>query len=138
MAKGRKKLEMWQGFLAGSLLSLGIYLLGLLLLTLLVVKGALAEEGMCPAVAALCLLSALAGGALCAHRPVWGPLPSAMLCAVLFAGLLAVVGILCWEEGIAWTGHGGILMLCSLTGGLLAGVLGRGGRKKKKRKIGAL
>lgn len=93
---------------------------------------------MFPAVTALCLLSALAGGALCARRPVWGPLPSAMLCAALFAGLLAVVGILCWEEGIAWTGHGGILMLCSLTGGLLAGVLGRGGRKKKKRKIGAL
>ena len=46
--------------------------------------------------------------------------------------------LICWEEGIAGTGHGGILMLCSLTGGLLAGVLGRGGRKKKKRKIGAL
>ncbi len=138
MGKGKKQSPNELIFLKGLLLSFGIYLLGQLLVTLLVVKGALAEEGMFPAVAALCLLSALAGGALCARRPVWGPLPSAMLCAALFASLLAVVGILCWEEGIAWTGHGGILMLCSLTGGLLAGVLGRGGRKKKKRKIGAL
>ena len=30
MAKGRKKLAVWQGFLAGGLLSLGVYLLGLM------------------------------------------------------------------------------------------------------------
>ena len=37
MAKGRKKLAMWQGFLAGALLTLGVYLLGLSILTLLLV-----------------------------------------------------------------------------------------------------
>lgn len=138
MGKGKKQSPNGLVFLKGLFLSLGIYLLGLLLVTLLVVKGALTEGGMFPAVAALCLLAALTGGTLCARRPVWGPLPSAMMCAVLFAGILAAAGILCWEEGIAWTGHGGILVLCALAGGLLAGVLGGGRRKKKKRRAGTL
>lgn len=138
MGKGKKQSPNGLVFLKGVILSLGIYLLGQLLATLLVVKGALAEEGMFPAVAALCVLSSLAGGILCARRPVWGPLPSAMMCAVLFAGILAAVGILCWEEGITWSGHGGILVLCALTGGLLAGLLGGGRRKKKRRKTVAL
>lgn len=138
MGKGKKQPPNGLVFLKGLFLSFGIYLLGLLLVTLLVVKGVLGEEGIFPAVAALCLLAALAGGFLCARRPVWGPLPSAMLCAVLFAGILTAAGVLCWEEGIAWTGHGGILILCALAGGLLAGVLGSGRRKKKKRKLAAL
>ena len=138
MSKGKKQSPHTLIFLKGLLLSFGIYLLGQLLVTLLVVKGALREEGMFPAVAALCLLSALAGGFLCARRPVWGPLPSAMMCAVLFAGILAAMGILCWGEGITWLGQGGILILCALAGGLLAGLSGRGHRKKKRRKIAAL
>lgn len=138
MGKGKKQAPNGLIFLKGLSLSLGIYLLGQLLVTLLVVKGALAEEGMFPAVAALCLLAALAGGMLCARRPKWGPLPSAMLCVVLFAGVLAAVGILSWGEGITWMGHGGILMLCTLVGGLLAGILGGRAPKKKRRKIGSL
>lgn len=138
MGKGKKQSPNGMVFLEGLCLSFGIYLLGQLLVTLLVVKGALGEEAVFPAVAALCLLAALAGGALCARRPVWGPLPSAMMCAVLFSGILAAAGVLCWGEGIAWTGHGGILILCALAGGLLGGALGNGTRKKRRRKIGAL
>ena len=138
MGKGKKQSPDGLVFLKGLLLSFGVYLLGQMLITLLVVKGVLGEEGMFPAVAALCLLAALAGGFLCARQPVWGPLPSALLCTVLFAGVLSAVGILCWEEGVAWTGHGGILVLCTLAGGLLAGVLGGGQKKKKKRKGGLL
>lgn len=138
MGKGKKQSPNGLVFLKGLFLSLGIYLLGQLLVTLLVVKGILEEKGMFPAVAVLCLLAALAGGFLCTRRPVWGALPSAMLCAALFAAVLAAVGILCWEEGISWTGQGGILMLCALAGGLLAGLLGSGHRKKKHRKMMAL
>lgn len=138
MGKGKKQSPNGLVFLKGLSLSFGIYLLGQLLVTLLVIKGALREEGIFAAVAALCLLAALAGGTLCARRPVWGPLPSAVMCAVLFSSILAAAGILCWGEGIAWTGHGGILMLCALAGGLLGGVLGGGAKKRKRRKIGSL
>lgn len=136
MGKGRKRTPSMLVFLKGLLLSLGVYLPGLLLAALLAVKGVLREEGLFPAVAVLCILAALAGGFLCARRPVWGPLPSAMVCAVLFAGILAAVGILCWEDGITWSGHGGVLVLCALAGGLLAGILGSG--RKRRRKVGSL
>lgn len=138
MGKGKKQAPSGLIFLKGLLLAFAVYLPGQLLITLLVVKGAVGEESLFPAVAAVCLVAALAGGFLCARRPVWGPLPSAMMCAVLFAGILTAAGILCWEKGINWTGHGGLLVLCALAGGLTAGVLGGGHRKKKKRKIGAL
>lgn len=138
MGKGRKQSSNGMVFLKGLLLSFGIYLGGQLLVTLLVLKGGLSEAGMFPAVAALCLLAALAGGFLCARKAAWGPLPGAMLFAVLFSGILAAVGILCWGEGIAWTGHGGVLLLCALGGSLAAGLLGGSRKKKRKRKLGAL
>lgn len=138
MGKGKKRAPSMTVFLKGLLLSLGVYLPGLLLTALLAVKGVLREEGIFPAVAVLCLLAALAGSVLCARQPVWGPLPSAMACAALFAGVLAAVGILSWGDGITWSGHGGILLLCALAGGLLAGILGSGRGQKRRRKVGAL
>lgn len=134
MGKGKKQAPDRLILLKGVLLAFGVYLPGQLLVALLAVKGVLREGSLFPAVAALCLLAALAGGLLCARRPIWGALPSAMLCAAVFAGMLAAVGILCWEGGITWTGHGGILMLCALAGGLLGGVLGSGQKRKKKRR----
>lgn len=138
MSKGKKQSPNGLVFLKGLFLSMGIYLLGQLLVTLLVVRGILEEAGMFPAIAVLCLLASLTGGFFCAKRPVWGALPSAVLCAVLFAAVLAAVGILSWEEGISWMGHGGILMLCALAGGLLGGLLGSGCKRKKHRKMAAL
>ena len=128
MGKGKKQAPSGLIFLKGLLLAFAVYLPGQLLITLLVVKGAVGEESLFPAVAAVCLVAALAGGFLCARRPVWGALPS----------VLTAIGILCWEEGITWTGRGGILLLCALAGGLLAGALGQGSRRKKKRKLKAL
>ena len=120
----------WSVFLIGDLVSLGTYLLGQLLLTLLVVKGVLPEGRLFPAVAVSCVLAALAGALLCALRPMWGPLPSALLCGVLFAGTIASIGALCWE-GIDWMGSW-ILLACALGGAALAGALG-GGRRKRRR-----
>lgn len=128
MAKGRKKVAAWQGFLAGSLLSLGVYLLGLLLMTALLVRGALPEGGSFPAVAVLCALSALAGGVLTVRltrRRMSGVLTSAVF---LFALVLAGLGF--WEE-IAWLGHGGVLLLCGLAGGLLAGAAAPKARRRR-------
>lgn len=138
MGKGKKQTPSGLVFLKGVSMSLGIYLLGQLLVTLLVVKGVLEENGMFPAVAVLCLLASFVGGFFCARRPMWGALPNALLCSVLFAAVLAAVGILCWEEGISWLGQGGILLLCAFAGGLLAGLAGGGHRKKRRRKMAAL
>nr|WP_325178907.1 hypothetical protein [uncultured Oscillibacter sp.] len=129
MAKGRKKLAMWQGFLAGGLLTLGVYLLGLSILTLLLVKGILSEGGSFPMVAALCTLAALSGGLLTVRLTLWRA--GGALTAALFLSVLLLAGLGFWEE-IAWLGRGGILLLCGLAGGLLAGVAGPGKRRRRK------
>lgn len=138
---GKTKKQAPDGFILfkGLLLSLGVYLLGQLLVALLVIKGILAENNMFPVIAVLAVLAAGAGGLFCSRRPIWGTLPSAMACAALFACVLAVIGILCWDT-VTWTGHGGALLLCVLSGGLLAGLLGgsRKGKGTHKRKIAVL
>lgn len=129
MAKGRKKLAAWQGFLAGGLLSLGVYLLGLLFLALLLVKGALSEGGSFPMVAALCVLACLAGGLLTVRLTHWRA--GGVLTAAAFLCVLLLAGLGFWEE-ITWLGQGGVLLLCGLAGGLLAGVAGPKKRRRRK------
>ena len=120
---------MWQGFLAGGLLTLGVYLLGLSILTRLLVKGILSEGGSFPMVAALCTLAALSGGLLTVRLTLWRA--GGALTAALFLSVLLLAGLGFWEE-IAWLGRGGILLLCGLAGGLLAGVAGPGKRRRRK------
>lgn len=129
MSKGKKQKPAWQGLLAGSLLTLGVYLAGLLLLTLLLVKGVLSEGGAFPAVAALLALAALAGGVLAVRLTGW---PSGgVLSAAAVLAALALAGLGIWEEA-AWLGRGGILILCGLAGGVLAGAAGRKKRRRRK------
>ena len=54
MGNGRKQTALWLVFVEGAALSLGIYLLLTVLLSALVVKAVLPEEGSFPAVAASC------------------------------------------------------------------------------------
>ena len=130
----RKDTAAWAVVAQGLALTAGIYLAGILLLTLLLVRGALPESGAYPVLAVVCLAAALGGGFLCARRSRWGTLPSALLCAGLFAGILAAVGVLLWREDVLWLGQGGGLLLCALAGGLLAGLLAvRRPRRKRRR-----
>ena len=113
-------------------MSVIVYLAAILLLALLVVKGAVPERAAFPAVAVLCLLGTLSGGVVTARRTPWGPLSAALLNTALFAAVLLVVGLACWPDGIG--SRGVILLLCALGGGLAAGLLGgrRGRRRKRK------
>ena len=61
MGNGRKQTALWLVFVEGAALSLGIYLLLTVLLSALVVKAVLPEEGSFPAVAASCCLASFAG-----------------------------------------------------------------------------
>ena len=133
MAKGKKKrTAAGVVLLQGTAVSVIVYLAGILLLALLVVKGAVPERTAFPAVAVLCLLGTLSGGVVTARRTPWGPLSAALLNTALFAAVLLVVGLACWPDGIG--SRGVILLLCALGGGLAAGLLGgrRGRRRKRK------
>ena len=133
MAKGKKRrTAAGVVLLQGAAVSVIVYLAGVLLLALLVVKGAVPERAAFPAVAVLCLLGTLSGGVVTARRTPWGPLSAALLNTALFAAVLLVVGLTCWPDGIG--SRGVILLLCALGGGLAAGLLsGRRGRRRKRK-----
>jgi hypothetical protein len=102
------------------------------LLAGLLTKGMVPMSVSTGGTAALCGVAVLVGGLLAADSP-WGPLPSALLHAALFAIVLIGVGAACWQ-GIDWTGHGGMLLVCVLVGGGLAGLLsGRRGRRRRRK-----
>ena len=133
MAKGKKRrTAAGVVLLQGAAVSVIVYLAGILLLALLVVKGAVPERAAFPAVAVLCLLGTRSGGVVTARRTPWGPLSAALLNTALFAAVLLVVGLACWPDGIG--SRGVILLLCALGGGLAAGLLsGRRGRRRKRK-----
>ena len=133
MGKGGKaRPAPWRGVLRGTLAAIVLYLIGTALLALLIVNGTVPEAMMFPVTAVLCVLSALCGGLLAG--PMLPPLPGAMAVAACFDGVLLAVGAACWQ-GVTWMGHGGILLLSVLGGGLLSGILAgsrRGRRRKRK------
>lgn len=78
-------------------------------------------------VAVLCVLSALAGGVAAVRLTRWKM--GGLLTAAAFLSVLVLLGLGFWEE-VAWLGHGGILLLCGLAGGLLAGAAGPRARRR--------
>lgn len=134
MGNGRKQTALWLVFVEGAALSLGIYLLLTVLLSALVVKAVLPEEGSFPAVAASCCLASFAGAMLSVRCSSWGSLASAMVSAAGFLLAVVAVALLCWQQ-ITWLGRGGVLLLCGAGGGLLAGLLGGRRRKRKRRPV---
>ena len=80
-----------------------------------------------PAVAALCALSALAGGVLSVRLTGWPA--GGVLSAAAVLAVLALAGLGIWEEV---AGRGGVLLLCGLAGGLLAGGPVRKKRRRRK------
>lgn len=133
MGKGKKQEAVWMVLLRGCLLSLGGYLAGLLLLAFLMVKGSIPENAAFPITAALCMLAVLLGGLSAIRKTPWSTLSSGFMYAMVFMAALIVIGFACWQE-IVLGSHGWILLLSVLIGGILAGVLGGGRRKRRKRK----
>lgn len=131
MSKQTKKHPFGIELFWGSGLALGLYLTGLMLLTLFAVRGGISDTF--PAVAVLCFASSLVGGLTVARRLPWGTLPSALLVSACFTGTLVLVG-LSFPSGLTLTGKGGGLLLCALSGGIAAGLLSS--RKKVRRKHG--
>lgn len=129
--KGKAKAP-WVLCLWGGGAAIGSYLLGMLLLTLLMMKGVVPEEKGFAFIACFCVLSALLGGWI-SSRSAWGPLPGALAVTALFAAVLTFSGI-CWEEPVCRTGEGWILLGCMLGGGVLAGLLCASGKNHRRRK----
>lgn len=124
MGNGRKQTALWLVFVEGAALSLGIYLLLTVLLSALVVKAVLPEEGSFPAVAASCCLASFAGAMLSVRRSSWGSLASAMVSAAGFLLAVVAVALLCWQQ-ITWLGRGGVAAAVRRRRGTSGGPAGR-------------
>lgn len=117
------------GPLLGTAMALGIYLLGLLAAAWLLVRGTLPESTAFPVTAGLCAAASFIGGTVSARQMAIGSLPAALLTVGCFVLVLLAAAFGVWQN-IACTVQSGGLLLCALTGGLVAGLLG--GRKRRK------
>lgn len=125
-----KNKSAWKGLLTGLLVTAVVNFAGILLTTLLVMRGTLGEEQTFPLLAAAALFSAFCGG-LAAGRGTLG-FGGACLNAGGFCLLLIMICLSTWDEMI--TSRGLLILAMVLAGGLLSGaVCGKSGKRQRKR-----
>lgn len=128
--RGTNAVQMATGVALGGLLALGVELMILLLGALAVSKGILKEDAAPQLTAAACVLGCLAGGLLaCARwksRRLLGGLATGAVCFLL----ILAVGLL-MSDSLKLGAQALIELAGCLCGGTLAGLLGRGRKKKR-------
>lgn len=127
MAKGK-----WgKALVLGGLLSLGIWLLWQMGLALLAVKSVLPESALAPGRWAGAFLAAFVGGRHAVQRGGLGTLVAALAATAVFLGMAALLGFLIFGELSFGGASLGVLAGMGL-GGLAAGMLPLGGKRRKK------
>ena len=128
--QGTNAVQMATGVALGGLLALGVELVILLLGSVAVSNGILKETAALQLTAAACVLGCFGGGLLaCARwksRRVLGGLATGMVCYLL----ILAVGLLMSDDLVLGT-QALIELAGCLCGGALAGLLGRGRKKKR-------
>ena len=125
-----KNKSAWKGLLTGLLVTAVVNFVGILLTTLLVMRGTLGEEQTFPLLAAAALFSAFCGG-LAVGRGTLG-FGGACLNAGGFCLLLIMICLSTWDEMI--TSRGLLILAMVLAGGLLSGtVCGKSRKHQRKR-----
>ena len=127
MAKGK-----WGKALAlGGLLSLGIWLFWQMGLALLAVRSVLPESALTPGQWVGAFLAAFVGSRFAVRRSGLGTLVAALAAAAVFAGMAVLLGFLIFGEPCFGGQSLGVLAGMGL-GGLAAGLLPLGGKRRKK------
>ena len=132
-ATRRKSGGLWAAVARGAALSLVLWVCGVGALTGVMTAGGVGESGTFSVLSALTALASFVGGFLAARSAPWGSLTLSLLVTVAFLVVLLRLGLSLWRE-IAWTGHGGTLILWSVIGGVAAGILGRPRPKRRSRR----
>ncbi len=118
------------GILAGAVIALLLTVMLTLLLTVLVSSGRVGEERESDLVAVSALIAAAAGTAAARHRNKGYALIGGISVAMVNIILRLLLTLL---EGKPLTGAFISISLATLVGGLVAGLIGARGRKRKKR-----
>lgn len=127
-----KKKPAWRSCLLGLALTALLYLVGILAITLLTVRGIVGEERTFLILAFLALVSVFIGSLIAGAGKAGAG--GSLLCAALFCLLLLMVCLGLWDGGL--TQRGLILLGIVLTGGASAALLRRKvGKKSGKRLV---
>ena len=126
-----KNKSAWKRLLTGLLVTAAVNFAGILLTTLLVMRGTLGEEQTFPLLAAAALASAFCGG-LAVGRGTLG-FGGACLNAVGFDLLLIVICLSTWDEMI--TSRALLILAAVLAGGLLSGAVCGKSRKRQRKRL---
>lgn len=133
MKKGTKQPNIGVVLLKSTGLSLGGYLLGILLMAFGAVRTNVRDTVLFSVMAGICILSSFLGGTLAARRLPWGTLPSALLGTGCYGMIMMLVGLCAWDQ-LSVSGRGGVLLLCVIAGGAIAGLAGSRKKVHRKRK----
>lgn len=126
-----KKSSLWKTLAVSLIVTAAVYGVGVLLVTLLTLRGVLGEERIFSALAVLALLTSLIGG-LTAGQGKAGPRGS-LANTGLFAGFLTLLCLGLWQKV---TSQGCILLAALLLGGLAAAAIrGKVGKHPGRRLV---
>lgn len=125
-----KKTAGWSRLWLGTAVSLGVYLLGVLVIALLMIKGLWAPEKAGLMLSVWLMLSAACGSMVALRIKYGTPIVRCLLQGGALLLAMFAVGYLCWE-GMVWNRVNIALVLCALLGSLLPGFFA--GRKRRKR-----
>lgn len=129
---GAKLVRYMSSVLLGGAAALLICVTLLFICALAIAAGWLSEQGMMQYTLASCVIGCLLGGLYAVFRCRSKTLIVGICVGAVFFLLLLTVGLLLYP-GMSLENQGAELACAGLAGGALAGVLG-GGRKKKKRR----
>ena len=133
MAKSKDKTRRgWTVLLWGGMAAMWLYLAGILLLALLLVKGYVPEWVERVVLYGLGFAAAAVGGGVVSKRSELAAFPATMLSTVVFLASVVLVGAVMWPETF-WSGECVIPVCAILAGGVFAGIwcAGRGKRRKR-------
>ena len=139
MAKSKDKTRQgWTVLLWGGMAAMWLYLAGILLLALLLVKGYVPEWVERVVLYGLGFAAAAVGGGVMSGRSELAAFPATMLSTAVFLVSVVLVGAVMWPETF-WSERCVIPVCAVLAGGIFSGMwcARRGKRRKNVRRHGA-
>ena len=131
--QGTTWLNAMLGMLKGSAWGVGVCLVILGAAACLIWLGLLSDSAEGSAVVAACLWGGFVGGMIAVGKGALAPLPQGLGTGLVLFLLLLTVGVL-FYGALPGVQSGGVVAGACLCGGGLAGVLGRGGGKKRRKR----
>lgn len=122
----------WKHLLKGNGITIGIYLIGVALVSWFMLNGFIQESYTSSMIALLSAVAAFCGGLLWIRKTNLAPLAAMLLAAALFVIELFAIGGCIGGGYSGWTIRCWAVLLCIFLGNILAGVFGKKRSHRRK------